>query len=380
MKNNDLSEFTAGHKERGAGYTYFVPKEVNKEWIWRDSLLNQLLERASRKLGELNSFARLVPSIDLFIHMHVTKEAVLSSRIEGTQTYMEEAVLPKDEIAPERRNDWQEVQNYTNAMNWAINHLNTIPLSTRLLKQVHSMLMKNARGAHKQPGEFRSSQNWIGGATISDAVFIPPAHTHVNSLMGDLENFLHSDEIHTPTLIRAGIAHYQFETIHPFLDGNGRIGRLLIGLYLVNEKVLDRPLLYISAFFEKNKSLYYDNLTRVREKNDIVHWLKYFLVGIEATASQGITTLTRILALKEEIEQTIRKHYGRRTQSAVALLQSLFNNPVVSIKDAGNICNLSKKTAGELVSLFAERHWLKEITGLSRGRIFVFEPYLNLFD
>jgi Fic family protein len=378
-KKVQLELYRAGHLEKGNGYQYFVPEGINHEWFWADGILSELLERASRKLGELNSFAQFVPNIDLFIHLHVTKEAVLSSRIEGTQTNMNEALLPKEEINPENRDDWQEVQNYTLAMNRGIEALKQTPISTRLLKQLHRILMQEARGDKKQPGEFRESQNWIGGQSLSDAAFIPPIHELVNPLIGDMENFLHNRDLHIPALIRAGIAHYQFETIHPFLDGNGRIGRLLITLYLVSEGLLEKPLLYISAFFESNKSLYYDNLTRVREKNDLLQWLKYFLTGIEQTATQSVDTLKLILLLKAEIERTIHNDFGRRITSAIDLLNALYKDPFVSIKQVQDICTLSKKAAGSLVDAFVTQYWLEEITGFSRNRIFRFKPYLNLF-
>ncbi|HEX7845786.1 MAG TPA: Fic/DOC family N-terminal domain-containing protein, partial [Chitinophagaceae bacterium] len=316
-KQQFIDEFKAGHFEKRYNYRYFVPAEINHQWKWEDAGLNTLLEKASIKLGELNSFARLVPDIGLFIQLHVTKEAVVSSRIEGTQTNMDEALLPVEEINPERRNDWQEVHNYTTALNDAIEQLQKLPLSSRLLKNAHKGLMSGVRGDHKLPGEYRNSQNWIGGASLTDAVFIPPAEHYVGPLMSDLENFLHNKEIQVPALVRIGLAHYQFETIHPFLDGNGRIGRLLITLYLVSENILEKPLLYLSVFFEKNKSLYYDNLTRVREKNELLHWLRYFLIGVEETANKAVQTLTRILQLKNDMENEIQSQLGRRSNSGL---------------------------------------------------------------
>jgi len=376
----ELEKYKAGHFEKQSGYNYFVPSEINDEWVWKTPIINSLIEKAAIKLGELNSFARLVPNIDLFIQLHVTKEAVISSRIEGTQTNMDEALLPFEEVSPERRNDWQEVNNYIRAINEAIVELQKLPISSRLLKDTHQTLLQSVRGEHKLPGTYRTSQNWIGGNSLADAVFIPPAHQLVSELMGDLEKFLNNDEINVPALVRIAIVHYQFETIHPFLDGNGRIGRLMITLFLVSEGILDKPLLYLSLYFEKNKSLYYDNLSRVRTHNDMLQWLKYFLVGIEQTATQAVNTLSNILKLKENLENEIRSTFGRRSNSALILLTALFKDPVITIDKAAKICNLSYKAANDLVTKMQEKKYLKELTGQSRNRIFIFEPYLNIFE
>jgi len=376
----DIEAFHAGRKEKGHEYFYFVPEPVNVQWQWKDVQLGVLLEKASISLGELNSYARLVPNTELFIQLHVTKEAVVSSRIEGTQTQLDEALLPEEEVLPERRNDWLEVRNYMAAMNSAIHQLELLPLSSRLLRQAHEVLLSGARGQHRQPGEFRRSQNWIGGSSLKDAAFIPPAHHYIDQLMGDLENFLHNREIVVPSLIRIGIAHYQFETIHPFLDGNGRIGRLLITLYLVSEKILHKPLLYLSSFFEKNRMLYYDNLTQVREKNDLLHWLKYFLIGVDETARKASRTLSEVLVLKQETEQRLTETSGRRAKAALTLLSHLFMNPVVTVKQVQKICSLSVKSANDLVAFFHDEGILKEISGQTRYRIFAFSEYLDKFE
>ena len=376
----ELEKYQAGHYEKAYGYKYFVPSPINVEWTWKTPVINRLLENAAVKLGELNSYARLVPNIDLFIQLHVTKEAVVSSRIEGTQTNMDEALLPLKEIKPERRNDWQEVNNYIRALNDAIEELKKLPISSRLIKQTHRILLDSVRGEHKLPGEYRSSQNWIGGNSLADAVFIPPQHHLVNELIGDLENFLNNDEIEVPALIRIAIAHYQFETIHPFLDGNGRIGRLLITLFLVSQGILDKPLLYLSIYFGKNKTLYYDNLSVVRTKNDMVQWIKYFLVGVEQASTRAVETLSNILKLKETIEAEIKATFGRRSNSALNLLNALFREPVTTIEQAAQTCSLSYKAANDLVAMMQEHNYLKEMTGQSRNRIFVFEPYLKTFE
>jgi Fic family protein len=374
-----LEDYKSGHIEQGIGYKYFVPSLINDEWTWQDASINTLLEKASLRLGELNSFSRLVPNIDLFIQLHVTKEAVLSSRIEGTQTHMDEALLPQTEVQEERRNDWQEVRNYVDAINDAIANLDRLPISSRLIRSTHKILLNSVRGEHKLPGEYRTSQNWIGGNSISDARFIPPHHQIVGELMGDLEKFLNNPNTHVPDLVKIAIAHYQFETIHPFLDGNGRIGRLLITLYMVQEKILAQPLLYLSTYFEKRKDLYYDNLNLVRVNNDMTHWIKYFLVGVEQTASLASQTLSNILRFKEDIENHVRANYGRRSTNAILLIHQLMKNPVVTVDDAARLCDISYKSANEIIKLLCADGYLVESTGQSRNRLFHFKPYTDIF-
>ncbi len=376
----ELESYNPGHYENGFGYKYFVPEKINDEWTWFSPEINQLLEKAAVKLGMLNSFAHLVPNLNLFIQLHVTKEAVVSSRIEGTQTKMDEALLPIEEVQPERRNDWKEVNNYIKALNRAIVDLEKLPISSRLIRKTHKQLLENVRGEYKMPGEFRNSQNWIGGNSLSDAKFIPPHNDYVAELMSDLEFFLNNEEIRTPSLIKIAIAHYQFETIHPFLDGNGRIGRLLITLFLVKEKILDMPLLYLSSYFEKNKELYYDNLSNVREKSDMKQWIKYFLVGIEQTASESTDTLSKILKYKEETEEAIRRSFGRRSTHAIMLLHALMKSPFTTVEEASKTCSLSYKAANDLVKKMHEDGYLEETTGQSRNRLYVLQSYLRLFE
>jgi len=276
----DLQSFKAGTDKKQYGYNSFSPADVNHDWLVSDAKINNLLSEADRKLGELNAFSQLIPYVDFFIKMHITKEATKSSRIEGTQTSIEDVLQSEKYITPEKRNDWQEVHNYIEAMNFSIEQLHKLPLSNRLLKQTHKKLLQGVRGKHKLPGEFRTSQNWIGGSSLKDAAFIPPHHNDLPDLMADLEKLLNNDELQVPHLIRIAIAHYQFETIHPFLDGNGRLGRLLITLYLVSNKILRKPALYLSDFFERNRSHYYDNLTAVRTKNNLKQWITFFWWGL----------------------------------------------------------------------------------------------------
>ncbi|MCP4111683.1 MAG: Fic family protein [Desulfobacteraceae bacterium] len=375
----DIKDFKSGTQRKGYQYKYFLPEKINHTFFWTDETINELLEKASLKLGELNAFSRFVPDTDMFIIMHIFKEAVISSRIEGTQTNIEEALVEEKEISPEKRDDWQEVNNYVSAMNAAIDELKTLPLSNRLIRNTHRILLSSGRGEHRYPGEFRRSQNWIGGASLADAVFIPPAHIELPELLNDLELFLHNTDIKIPHLVRIAIAHYQFETIHPFLDGNGRIDRLLITLYLVSNGILEKPLLYLSDFFEKHKTLYYDNLTFVRTKNDLGQWVKFFLTGIFQTAEKAVTTLKKIADLKASIESEKIFLLGKRTRQGAEFLNALFSKPVVRIKDVQAMTNLSHKAASGLVQAFTTIGILKETTGYQRNKVFVFDEYVKMF-
>ena len=374
-----IEQFVSGKYLQQQNYKSFSPAKINSSWTWEDVKINTLLAEANRKVGGLDAFSLHVPDTDIFIEMHVIKEATKSSKIEGTQTHIEEAIKKESEIDPERRNDWQEVRNYIDAMNTSINKLKTFPVSTRLLKEAHKILMRGVRGEHRHPGEFRTSQNWIGGATINDAVYVPPVHTEVNELMGDLENFLHNEQVDVPVLVRAAIAHYQFETIHPFLDGNGRIGRLLITLYMVSSGVLTKPSLYLSDYFERHRTLYYDNLNKVREKNGLAQWIKFFLAGVIETSDKGVKTFKSILKLKEEIEEKKIISLGKKLPTAKKLMKYLYKKPVVTVQEIKEELNLSLPTANSLVSDFEKLEILNEKTGYKRNREFEFTEYLKLF-
>ena len=376
----DIKNFKAGVLKQGYKYKYFMPEKINHDFSWEDTTINALLEEASLQLGALNPFSTLVPDADMFIIMHIFKEAVISNRIEGTRTNIEDALNEQSNLDPEKRDDWQEVHNYVQAMNYAVGELKTLPLSNRLIKNTHKTLLSKGRGEHKSPGEFRTSQNWIGGINLADAVFIPPAHEELPELLSDLEFFLNNTDIRLPHLIKIAIAHYQFETMHPFLDGNGRIGRLLISLYLVYSGILQKPLLYLSDFFEKNKTLYYDNLTFVRTKNSLAQWIKYFLEGVSRTAKNSSQTLKNIIDLKTDLERNKLITLGKRTKKAVDFLYFLFRKPVVTGAEVQRATNLSAKAANGLIDAFIELGILKERTGYTRNRIFVFDTYVKLFQ
>ena len=373
-----MKSFKSGTYINQGTYKSFQPNIINKQWMLDDMEIIDLLSKADRHLGRLDMYSEHIPDVDLFISMHVLKEATQSSKIEGTETNMEEALLDKEDVSREKRDDWEEVQNYIEAMQKAIKMLEEIPFSSRLIRQTHKILLQGVRGEHKLPGEFRTSQNWIGGASINDATFIPPIHNSIADLMSDLEKFTHNEELFFPDLLKIGIIHYQFETIHPFLDGNGRVGRLLITLYLVNKEILKKPILYLSDFFERNKTLYYDNLMRVRTHHDIKQWLKFFLVGVIETAKKGVNTFDEILKLKKKVEintQTL----GSRATNAQKIVQYLFKHPMIDVDKVVKITGVSKRTAYNLIDDLEHLEIIKEITGSKRGKLYVFDAYLKLF-
>lgn len=374
----NIKQYKAGRYVQQYQYKSFLPSTINHDWIWEDPKINTLLEKATKALGELNAFSLIVPDVDLFIHMHIFKEASTSSRIEGTQTHIDEALRLKEQIEPERRDDWQEVQNYVQAMKKAIEALKTLPLSNRLLCDTHRILLQGVRGEQKLPGEFRLSQNWIGGTSIADAAFIPPSHEEIPNLMSDLEKFWHNEAIEVPHLVRVAISHYQFETIHPFLDGNGRIGRLLITLYLVGQGLLAKPSLYLSSYIEKRKVAYYEGLTTVRATNDIGHWIRFFLVAVLETANQGVATFRKILDLRSSVELEILR-LGKKAVRAKDLLNFLYRKPVVSPNEVAQTLSVTHPTANRLIKDFVELGILQEKTGFQRNRVFQFDRYLRMF-
>ncbi len=375
----DIKDYKAGKYIKQIGYYSFLPEKISKEWIVSSPKINALLAEANRLIGELNAFSQLIPDIDFFIKMHISKEATTSSRIEGTKTNMEEALLKKEDISPEKRDDWSEVQNYIKAINYSIEQLEKLPLSNRLLRNTHKVLLQGVRGKYKSPGEFRKSQNWIG-PTLKDAVFVPPHYSDIPELMSDLEKFLNTMEFNVPHLIKIAIAHYQFETIHPFLDGNGRLGRLMITLYLVNNDILKKPALYLSDFLEKNRFLYYDNLMQVRLKNDLEQWIKFFLVGIIDTSKSSIQVFKDIIRLKSEIESKKIPKMGSKSEKGMRMLRILFENPIISSNKLVEKMQVAHSTANRLLSDFENLEIIKEYTGFKRNRKYIFKEYFEIFN
>ncbi len=374
----DIKNFVAGSYKQQYKYQSFSPNKINNAYVWDDATINKLLEEANILLGQLNAYTMIVPDVDLFVQMHITKEANTSSRIEGTKTEMDEALMEKENIDPERRDDWEEVQNYIQAMNEAIEALTKLPISKRLIKQTHATLLQGVRGEVKQPGNFRISQNWIGGSNLTNAFYIPPHQDEVEDLMSDLESFIHNEEFNVPHLIKLAIVHYQFETIHPFLDGNGRIGRLLITLYLVSNGLLNHPSLYLSDFFERNKGAYYDALTVVRSSNDLAHWIKFFLTAVIETSKSSIATFNGILELKRRMDFFVAS-LGRKAENGQKLITYLYKHPVIDSKKTMKILGVSAKTAGTLLKDFEDEGILIEYTGFQRNRSYMFTEYIDLF-
>jgi len=375
----DLAKFKSGENIKQIEYSSFSPEKINHSWIISSPEVNKLLAEANRLIGELNAFSQIVPDVDFFISMHILKEATTSSKIEGTKTNMEEALIKEEDIKPEKRDDWAEVQNYINAINYSIKELEKLPISNRLIKNIHKVLLSGVRGKHKIPGKFRTSQNWIG-ATLKDAFFVPPHHTEIAKLMGDLELFIHEDAFHIPHLIKIAIIHYQFETIHPFLDGNGRLGRLLITLYLVSNNVLTKPSLYLSDFFERNKGYYYDNLMNVRRNSDLVQWTKFFLVGIIETSKASIQVFKDILSLKERIESEKLPKLGSKIENGQKLIKQLYQIPITDVKSVASFLEISQSTANRFINNLVELGILEELTGYKRNRKFIFKEYFDIFQ
>ncbi|MFY0599911.1 MAG: Fic family protein [Cyclobacteriaceae bacterium] len=375
----DLEKFISGTLISQREYKSFSPEKVNREWIVSTPQVNKLLAEANRLIGELNAFSQIIPDVDFFITMHILKEATTSSRIEGTKTNMEEALIKEEDLTPEKRDDWAEVQNYIKAINTSIEELEKLPISSRLIKNTHKILLSGVRGKHKIPGEYRISQNWIG-ATLKDAIFIPPHHTEIDELMSDLEKFINDEENQVPHLIKIAIIHYQFETIHPFLDGNGRLGRLLITLYLVSNNVLKKPSLYLSDFFEKNKSYYYDNLMTVRLTSNVIQWIKFFLVGVIETSKESIQVFKDIITLKTDIETNRLPKLGSKVEKAQQLIRQLFKTPIIDSKQVSKLLQISPSTANRLIKELMELGILTELTGYKRNRKYIFMEYFRIFS
>ncbi|APW61123.1 Fic family protein [Paludisphaera borealis] len=356
------------------GYRAFVPAPLPPDPPpVLDAETINLMSRADRALGRLDGVTSILPNPDLFVAMFVRQEAVLSSQIEGTQSTLEDVLqFELDEKGADLPKDVGEVVNYVNAMNFGLGRLKDLPLCLKLIREIHERLLRGVRGGEKTPGDFRRSQNWIGpaGCTLATAAFVPPPVHQMHSALDNLEKFLHDDETF-PVLIHCALAHAQFETIHPFIDGNGRVGRLLITFLLCQREILHRPLLYLSSFLKANRAEYYDRLTAIRQSGDWEGWIKFFLRGVFEVSQAATETARKILALREEHRQRV-KHQ--------ALLDYLFEQPLVSIHMVQQRLGCGFPTAGKYVEQFAEAGILRETTGFQRNRRYRYDPYLSLFE
>jgi len=372
-----IENFAAGKFVKCYQYDCFVPEFINHDWTWDSKSLTMQLERSVKALAALDACAQFVPDIDLFIRMHIVREASASSRIEGTQTEIEEAVLPESAIQEERRDDWREVNNYVEAMNSAIETLKDLPLSIRLLRGAHKRLLSGVRGEARRPGEVRTSQNWIGGNSIMTARYIPPSAEFVPDLLSDLEKFWHNDDIQVPNLIRCAISHYQFESIHPFLDGNGRVGRLLIPFYLISKGELTCPSLYVSSHLERHREAYYDALTAVRSKNDLMGWVSFFLEAVCQTAQTGCKKFKSIFALRDEMAAYSLKLPN--TALAQQLFRYLYSMPRVTVNQASEALSCGYQAASRLIKQLAADSILVQASDARRNVIYDFRRYLEIF-
>ena len=367
--------------QQPTGYKAFVlamfpPKNII-EW---DNDLIKLLAEANLAIGRLKEIELTVPDVDFFIFMYIKKEATLSSQIEGTQATIIDLLKSEAKIDEEVASDVDEIKNYIKAMNYGISRLKNLPMSLRLIREIHQKLLIGVRGQHKTPGEFRQTQNWIGGPTIASATFVPPPANEVIRAMADLEKFIHTANDNIPLLAKAGLIHAQFETIHPFLDGNGRIGRLLITFYLITEGILSRPLLYLSDFFRKHRQDYYDKLNAYRREDGVEAWLKFFFEGIKEASDGAADTAVKIMKLRDK-DIEIAASFGRNAKTALSLLNKLYSLPIVDWKLVAKITGLSSKSSiNALIQKFVKKGILEEITGQKKNRRFVYRNYINKFS
>jgi Fic family protein len=366
-----------------AGYRAFIPAPLPPDPpLDLGGVLRDKLSAADYALGRLDGAVLTLPNPDLFVFMYVRKEAVLSSQIEGTQSSLQNLLAAEAQLFdPDTPKDVNEVANYVRAMNHGLNRLADLPVSVRLIREIHAQLMQGVRGGRLQPGELRTSQNWIGpaGCTLANATFVPPPPHEVPQALSDLERFLH-DGGGLPPLVQVGLAHAQFETIHPFLDGNGRMGRLLIAFLLTEKRLLAKPVLYLSHYFRQRRSEYYERLQAVRDAGDWEGWLAFFLDGVIEVSQQATHTAAAILRMREDYRARITEHLGRAAANGQRVMDRLFDHPIVSVATVREWLGLTPAGANQIVSRLEAIGLLREITGYARNRRFRFEPYLRLFE
>lgn len=365
----------------GKGYHAFVPAKLPPNPpIQYDQEMQTLLSQADRKLGRLDGITEILPNPELFVAMYVKKEAVLSSQIEGTQASFADVLSAEyNQVNDQRQDDIGEVVNYVNAMNWGLAELEHFPLSLRLIRNIHEKLLQNTRGSQRNPGEFRTSQNWIGpaGCTLSTATYVPPTVPDMEIALSDLEKYFYDDSF-TPALIKIALIHAQFETIHPFLDGNGRMGRLLITFWLCQQRILSRPLLYLSYYFKKNRTEYYDRLMNVRKNGEWESWIKFFLKGVAEVADEATFSARAIIELKESFTKGL---YERENRNHQKLLDFLFEQPYIKRSDVASLLDVSNPTAGSIIDTFMDMGILLDCTPeRNRNKTYAFKDYILILD
>ena len=380
--HEDLRHRAGRYIAQPTGYRAFVPAPLPPvPPIRLEGDLQALLSVADRALGRLDGSIHTLPNPDLFVFMYVRKEAVLSSQIEGTQSSLQDLLAAEARmLTPDTPKDVDEVVNYVQAMNHGLERLRELPLSVRLIKEIHARLLQGVRGSRLTPGELRTSQNWIGpsGCTLNEATYIPPPPHEVQGALGALETFLHSGS-DLPVLIQIGLAHAQFETIHPFLDGNGRIGRLLITFLLCQRDILLKPVLYLSHYFKQHRTEYYEHLQAIRDDGQWEQWLAFFLRGVASVSREATETARRILALREEHRATVTAHLGRAAGNGHRVLESLYQRPIVSVAEVQELTGTTYTAANTLVARLTNVGILQEVTGYKRNRVFRYAPYIALF-
>lgn len=379
MKNFKSGKYKS-QKNSSKVYKSFNPSDINRKWVIDSAILNNLHSQAMREIGKLDAYSEIVEDVDFFISSHMAMESVKSSKIEGTRTEFDEAFMDENTIAKDRISDWKEIQNYINSMKYSISKLEKLPLSLKLFNETHKILMTDVRGGteKKTPGEIRESQNWIGGRSLDDADYIPPNDKDLPDLIRDLEKFIDNDKTSLPKILKIALTHYQFETIHPYSDGNGRIGRLIITLQFIKEGLLKEPTLYLSDFFEKNRTEYYNLLTKVREEDNLEKWFEFFLNGVIRTSKKSCETFSRIFHLKKKCELKI-SNLKHRSKNAHELMKEMYKKPVMNVNNVAEILNTSHQTATAMVRELEELGILYEITENKRNRLYYFRDYLDIF-
>jgi Fic family protein len=380
---NDRAGTYINQLQGDLSYKAFIPKSLPPNpQILLSPELTRVLSEADRSIGRLDGVIKSIPNPELFVMMYIKKEAVLSSQIEGTQTSLSD-ILDKEEVflSAKKNDDVVATLNYIDAMNYGLERIKEFPLSLRLIREIHQRLLTNVRGHAKEPGEFRRNQNWVGppGCTLKEATYVPPPAHEMNQALDDFEKYLHIEKIY-PVLIECGLIHAQFETIHPFSDGNGRIGRLLITFLLCINEVIDRPLLYLSYYFKKNKQEYYNRLMSVRNDGDWEGWLKFFLKGIAETSQNVVELSSKILELKKNKEELVRKSMRKSSLKVIELLDKLYVHPVITVTSASELCDISYNAAKSIIKTFEGLNILEEKSGRKRDRKYYFREYIDMLN